>query len=351
MKKALITGITGQDGSYLAELLLEKGYEVHGLVRRTSSFNRGRIEHLLQGKGRSERLFTHYGDMTDGSSLIRVLAEVQPSEIYNLAAQSHVQISFMEPEYTSESDALGVLRLLEAVKSLNMQKTCRLYQASTSELYGETSGSIQDDDTPFNPVSPYAAAKLYAYHMCECYKKAYGIHVCNGILFNHESPRRSENFVSRKITLSLAEILSGKRERMILGNLDAKRDWGFAGDYVEAMWLMLQQAKPDNFIIATGECHSVRDFVELAFKHCDIQVGWKGKGVEEVGVDVGTGRVVVSVSSSYYRPVEVPYLRGDPSRAMKDLGWKPKMSFEGLVKNMVEHDLKLYGVRPKPLGK
>ena len=345
MKKAFITGITGQDGSYLAEFLLEKGYEVHGLIRRTSMFNRWRIEHIIRDPRYSTKFITHYGDMTDGSSLIRVLAHVRPDEIYNLAAQSHVQISFLEPEYTSESDALGVLRLLEAVNSLGLNKKARVYQASTSELYGEVSTKEpQNELTSFNPVSPYAAAKIYAYYICESYKKGYGMYLCNGILFNHESPRRGENFVSRKITLSIAEILSGKRPKLILGNLDAKRDWGYAGDYVRSMWLMLQQEEPDNYVIATGETHSVREFVENSFQLCGIQIEWRGEGVNERGYDRKTGEELVVVSPEYYRPVEVPFLLGDATKAREKLGWSPKVSFNQLIEIMLAHDLKLHQV-------
>lgn len=346
MKKALITGITGQDGSYLAEHLLKKGYQVHGVLRRTSMFNRGRIEHLIKEHKNSQMFHTHYGDMTDGSSLFRIISEIKPAEIYNLAAQSHVQISFVEPEYTAQSDALGVLRLLETVNSLKLNDNCRIYQASTSELYGETSqDTAQSESTIFNPVSPYAAAKVYAYYIAECYRKAYGMYVCNGILFNHESPRRGENFVTRKITLSLAEILSGRRDRLYLGNLDSKRDWGYAGDYVEAMWLMLQQDKPDNYVIATGETHSVREFVEVAFRLVGFDLEWQGSGVNEKGIDKKTGRELVEVSSKYYRPVEVPYLLGDPAKAKKVLGWEPKVKFQQLVEMMVESDLKLFEVK------
>jgi GDPmannose 4,6-dehydratase len=342
MKKALITGITGQDGSYLAELLLAKGYEVHGLIRRTSMFNRGRIEHIIQNPELSSRFITHYGDMTDGSSLMRVLSICQPDEIYNLAAQSHVQISFLEPEYTAESDAVGVLRLLEAVRSLRLAS--RIYQASTSELYGETTEMMINEATIFNPVSPYAAAKIYAHYISNCYKKAYGLYVCNGILFNHESPRRGENFVSRKITLSLAEILSGTRAKLMLGNLDAVRDWGYAGDYVEAMWLMLQQDEPEDYVIATGESHSVREFAEMAFKLCGIDVQWTGEGVNEKGIDRSTGRELICCSPKYYRPVDVPYLRGDHTKARTKLGWNPKVSFRQLVELMVYSDLVAHNV-------
>lgn len=347
MKKALITGITGQDGSYLAEFLLDKGYEVHGLVRRTSLIiHRQRIEHLVRDEKKyGGRFFTHYGDMTDGSSLSKVLSAIRPDEIYNLAAQSHVQISFLEPEYTAESDAIGVLRLLEALMSLGLEKKTRVYQASTSELYGEVSSqSSQNELTPFNPVSPYAAAKLYAYYICESYKKGYGMYISNGILFNHESPRRGENFVSRKITLSIAEILSGKRSKLNLGNLDSCRDWGYAGDYVKSMWLMLQQETPDNYVIATGETHSVREFVEIAFRLCDISIEWRGEGVNEHGYDVKTGKEIVAVSPEYYRPVEVPFLLGDATKAKEYLGWRPTVSFPQLIEIMLAHDLSQHQV-------
>lgn len=345
MKKAFITGITGQDGSYLAEFLLEKGYEVHGLVRRTSTLTRGRIEPILHDKKWKGQIFMYYGDMTDGSSLMHILADIQPDEVYNLAAQSHVQISFKEPEHTAETDAIGVLKLLEAIKSLKLEKKCKMYQASTSELYGDTKETVQNENTFFKPVSPYAAAKLYAYYMCECYKRAYGLFICNGLLFNHESPRRSENFVSRKITLSIAEMLSSRRDCLVLGNLDSKRDWGYAGDYVEAMWMILQQDEPDDYVVATGECYSVRDFVEYAFDVIGIKVAWKGTGADEIGYDKKSERVLVRVSPKYYRPVEVPYLRGDPKKVMEKLGWKPKVSFKELVKMMLESDMKLLNAR------
>ena len=346
MKRAFITGVTGQDGSYLAELLLEKGYEVHGLVRPTSRFNRARIEHLLQNPElrRERRFVTHYGDMTDGSSLLRVLAGVRPDEIYNLAAQSHVHISFSQPEYTAQSDALGVLRILEAVRALGMEKTTRIYQASTSELYGDTDALLQNEQVPFEPVSPYAAAKLYAYYIVQSYKKGYGMYICNGILFNHESPRRGENFVTRKITLSLAELLAGERDTIMLGNLDSMRDWGFAGDYVEAMWMMLQHPTPDDYVVATGVAHSVREFVELAFGLCGINLEWKGKGVKEKGVDAANGRTLVAISPEYFRPVEVPYLRGDTAKAKTVLGWEPKVGFDALVRMMVAADLRRWGL-------
>lgn len=348
MKKALITGVTGQDGSYLAEYLLSKEYEVHGLVRRTSLIsNRSRIEHLVSKDGKNPYNFTtHYGDMTDGSSLLRVISRVKPDEIYNLAAQSHVQISFQEPEYTAESDAVGMLRLLESVLSLGFKSKTRIYQASTSELYGDVATKeAQSETTPFNPVSPYAAAKLYAYFIAESYKKGYGMHVSNGILFNHESPRRGENFVSRKITYSIAQILAGKKEQLVLGNIDAKRDWGHARDYVKAMWLMLQQAKPDNYVIATGETHSVREFVEIAFKLCDINISWHGEGIDERGIDTRTGKTLVSISPKYYRPVEVPFLLGDASKAKDILGWEPSITFENLIEEMLANDLDSFGVK------
>lgn len=346
MKRAFITGVTGQDGSYLAETLLTKGYEVHGLVRPTSRFNRDRIEHLIKAeRARGDGCFTlHYGDMTDGSSLLRVLAEVRPDEIYNLAAQSHVHVSFLEPEYTAQSDAVGVLRILELVRGLDMSDTVRIYQASTSELYGDTPAQLQDENVPFAPVSPYAAAKLYAYYICQSYKKAYGMFICNGILFNHESPRRGENFVTRKITLSLAELLAGRRDHLVLGNLDAHRDWGFAGDYVEAMWRMLQQPEPGDYVVATGETHSVREFVERAFQLCGFKLEWVGEGVDERGVDAETGRTLVRISAEYFRPAEVPYLRGDPARAMAELGWRPKVGFDDLVRMMLAADLEAFGV-------
>jgi GDPmannose 4,6-dehydratase len=350
LKIALITGVTGQDGSYLAEYLLSKEYEVHGLVRRTSLIsNRSRIEHLVTKDGKNTHNFTtHYGDMTDGSSLLRVISHVKPDEIYNLAAQSHVQISFQEPEYTAESDAVGMLRLLESVLSLGLKSKTRIYQASTSELYGDVAtNKAQNENTPFNPVSPYAAAKLYAYYIAESYKKGYGMHVSNGILFNHESPRRGENFVSRKITYSIAQILAGKKDQLVLGNMDAKRDWGHAKDYVKAMWLMLQQAEPDNYAIATGETHSVREFVEIAFKLCDINIAWHGKGVDERGIDSQTGKTLVSISPKYYRPVEVPFLLGDPSKAKEVLGWEPTISFVGLIEEMLANDLTSFGVEHK----
>ena len=340
MKKALITGVTGQDGSYLAELLLGKGYEVHGLVRRTSSFNRERLNKIYQDlKCRNKNFFLHYGDMIDSSSLVTILAQVKPDEIYNLAAQSHVKISFEIPEYTAGSDALGVLRLLEAMMKLNLKNT-KLYQASTSELYGLTQEIPQKETTPFHPRSPYGVAKLYAYWIIVNYREAYNIFACNGILFNHESERRGENFVSKKITQGVAAIKLGLKDKIYLGNLNAKRDWGHAKDYVEAMWLMLQQDTPEDFVIATGETHSVREFTELSFKKVDIELKWEGKGIEEKGIDKNTGKVLVEIDPNYFRPSEVEILHGDPSKAKAKLNWEPKIKFNELVEIMIDHDLK-----------
>ena len=341
MKKiALITGITGQDGAYLAEFLLDKGYTVHGIKRRTSLFNTDRIDHLYQDpheKGR--RLVLHYGDMTDSSSLTRIVQQVQPDEIYNLAAQSHVAVSFEEPEYTADSDALGALRLLEAIRILGREKKTRFYQASTSELYGKAVETPQKETTPFYPRSPYAIAKLYSYWITVNYREAYGMFACNGILFNHESPVRGETFVTRKITRALARIKLGLQDCVYLGNLDAKRDWGHARDYVEAQWLMLQQPKPEDFVIATGIQHSVRDFVDLAARKLDMRLKWTGKGLDEKAVD-DTGRVRVAVDPRYFRPAEVETLLGDPSKAKSKLGWSAKVSFEQLVEEMANEDLK-----------
>lgn len=340
-KIALITGITGQDGSYLTEFLLNKGYIVHGLRRRASLFNTNRIDHLYQDPHDPEaRLFLHFGDMTDSSSLIRVIQEVQPDEIYNLAAQSHVMVSFEEPEYTANSDALGALRILEAIRLLGLTKKTRFYQASTSELYGMVQEIPQKETTPFYPRSPYAVAKLYAYWITVNYREAYGIYACNGILFNHESPVRGETFVTRKITRALARIKLGLQDCMYLGNLNALRDWGHARDYIEIQWLMLQQAIPEDFVIATGVQHSVRDFVNAAAKELGIQIHWIGQGVEEKGYDAN-GKCIVVVDQSYFRPTEVETLLGDPSKARKKLGWSPKTSFEDLVAEMVREDLKV----------
>ena len=339
-KIALITGITGQDGAYLAELLLEKGYEVHGIKRRSSLFNTDRIDHLYQDPHVSERTFTlHYGDMTDSSSLTRVIQSVQPDEIYNLAAQSHVAVSFEEPEYTANSDALGPLRVLEAIRILGLENKTRFYQASTSELYGLTQEVPQKETTPFYPRSPYAAAKLYAYWITVNYREAYGIYACNGILFNHESPMRGETFVTRKITRALSRIKLGLQDCLYLGNLNAKRDWGHAKDYVEMQWLMLQQEKPEDFVIATGQQHSVRDFISTAAKEIDLKISWEGQGLEEVGYD-SQGRKVVAIDPRYFRPTEVESLLGDASKAMKKLGWKPKITFKQLVTEMMSADLR-----------
>lgn len=336
-KKAFITGITGQDGSYLAEFLLEKGYEVHGLVRRASTFNRQRIDHLHL---RDENpVILHYGDMTDQSSLIYAISQIEPDEIYNLAAQSHVKVSFEEPEYTANSDALGTLRLLEAIRILGLEEKTKFYQASTSELFGGISEVPQSETTPFYPRSPYAVAKLYAYWITVNYREAYNIFACNGILFNHESPRRGENFVTRKITLGVSKIYYGLQECLILGNLDAKRDWGFAPDYVEAMWLMLQQNEPDDYVIATGEMHSVREFVEKAFEYVGISIDWKGKGLDEVGINKKTGKILVKIDPRYFRPTEVHVLQGNYSKAKEKLGWEPKVKFEKLVEIMMKNDI------------
>jgi GDPmannose 4,6-dehydratase len=340
-KVALITGITGQDGSYLAEFLLNKGYVVHGLRRRASLFNTNRIDHLYQDPHEPDaRLFLHFGDMTDSSSLVRVIQEVQPDEIYNLAAQSHVMVSFEEPEYTANSDALGALRILEAIRLLGLEKKTRFYQASTSELYGLVQEIPQKESTPFYPRSPYAVAKLYAYWITVNYREAYGIYACNGILFNHESPVRGETFVTRKITRALARIKLGLQDCMYLGNLNALRDWGHARDYIEIQWLMLQQEIPEDFVIATGEQHSVRDFVNAAAKELAIEIRWEGQGVEEKGYDAH-GKCIVVVDQRYFRPTEVETLLGDPSKARKTLGWTPKISFKELVAEMVREDLKV----------
>jgi GDPmannose 4,6-dehydratase len=337
---ALITGITGQDGAYLAEFLLRKGYEVHGIKRRTSLFNTDRIDHLYQDPHeRGRRLILHYGDMTDSSSLLRVIQQVQPHEIYNLAAQSHVAVSFEEPEYTANSDALGTLRVLEAMRILGMQERTRFYQASSSELYGLVRETPQTESTPFYPRSPYGVAKLYGYWITVNYREAYGFFACNGILFNHESPVRGETFVTRKITRALARIKLGLQERLYLGNLNARRDWGHARDYVEAQWLILQQAKPDDFVIATGEQHSVREFVALAAAELGMELQWKGKGADEQGFDQ-LGRCIVAVDPRYFRPTEVETLLGDASKARRQLGWHPRTSFRQLVEEMVREDLK-----------
>lgn len=342
MKKiALITGVTGQDGAYLAEFLLDKGYTVHGIKRRTSLFNTDRIDHLYQDPHEKGRRFVlHYGDMTDSSSLTRIVQQVQPDEIYNLAAQSHVAVSFEEPEYTADSDALGALRLLEAIRILGMEKKTRFYQASTSELYGKAVETPQKETTPFYPRSPYGVAKLYAYWITVNYREAHGMYACNGILFNHESPVRGETFVTRKITRAMARIKLGLQDCLFLGNLNAKRDWGHARDFVEAQWRMLQLPKPEDFVIATGEQHSVREFVEAVCKELGMKIAWRGAGVNEKGYD-GAGRCVVAVDPRYFRPAEVDALLGDASKARKKLGWKPKVKFQELVAEMAREDFKL----------
>ena len=346
MKKSLITGITGQDGSYLAEFLLNKGYEVHGILRRSSSFNTGRIEHLyvdeyIEDMHNAKNFYLHYGDITDATNVISIIQEIQPDEIYNLAAQSHVKVSFGIPEYTANVDALGTLRILEAVHLLGLKDT-KIYQASTSELYGLVQEVPQSETTPFYPRSPYGVAKLYGFWITKNYREAYDIFACNGILFNHESPRRGETFVTRKITLAVARIKLGKQKKLYLGNLNAKRDWGHAKDYVECMWLILQNDVPDDFVIATGEMHTVREFCELAFKEVGINLCWEGEGIDEKGIDSKTGNVLIEVDPQYFRPTEVDQLLGNPSKAMEKLGWNPTQTpFETLVKEMVQEDLKL----------
>ncbi len=342
-KVALITGVTGQDGAYLAELLLAKGYIVHGLKRRASSFNTDRVDHLyVDSHVESARFFMHYGDMTDSTNLIRVVAETKPTEIYNLAAQSHVAVSFETPEYTAQADGVGTLRLLEALRILGIEKTVRFYQASTSELYGKVRETPQSETTPFYPRSPYAAAKLYAYWIVVNYREAYGMHASNGILFNHESPLRGETFVTRKISRAVAAIHLGQQDTLYMGNIDAKRDWGHARDYVEGMWRMLQQPAPDDYVLATGEMHSVREFIERAFGHVGRTIQWTGKGVDEVGLDQSTGKTVVRIDPAYFRPTEVELLLGNPSKARNKLGWQHQTSFPDLVKEMVTADLKLF---------
>ena len=337
MKKALITGVTGQDGSYLSEFLLEKGYDVHGIIRRSSADYRSRISHL-EGH---EHFHLHYGDLTDSMSLLKVISAVHPDEIYNLAAQSHVQVSFDVPEFTADVDATGVLRILEAVRIAGLAKTCRIYQASTSELYGKVEEVPQSETTPFHPYSPYAVAKQYGFWITKEYREAYNMFCCPGILFNHESERRGETFVTRKITLAAARIAQGKLEKLLLGNLDSLRDWGYAKDYVECMWLILQQPTPSDYVIATGLQHSVREFATLAFHYAGIEIEWQGSGINEKGINKSTGAVVVEVSPDFYRPTDVVNLLGDPSKAKDELGWNPtKTSFEELVKIMVEHDMK-----------
>ena len=338
---ALITGVTGQEGAYLAELLLAKGYVVHGLKRRSSSFNTARVDHLYADPHqKGVQFFMHYGDMTDATNLIRLVQETQPGEIYNLAAQSHVQVSFETPEYTANADGLGTLRLLEAMRILKLEKSVRFYQASTSELYGLVQEKPQRETTPFRPRSPYAAANLYAYWTTVGYREAYGMHASNGILFNHEGPTRGETFVTRKITRAVAAIEAGMQDRLYLGNIDASRDWGHARDYVEGMWLILQQKEPDDYVLATGETHTVREFVELAFGHVGRRIEWRGKGADEKGVDAKSGAVLIEIDPRYFRPTEVDFLLGDPAKAHARLGWKHKTTFPQLVREMVDADRK-----------
>ncbi|RNF39518.1 GDP-mannose 4,6-dehydratase [Planococcus salinus] len=343
MKKALITGITGQDGSFLADFLLEKGYEVHGIIRRSSSFNTERIEHLyIEELKSSENFYIHYGDMTDTSNVIRLISEIKPDEIYNLAAMSHVKVSFETPEYTADVDGVGTLRILEAVRILGLEKKTRIYQASTSELYGKVQEVPQKETTPFYPRSPYGVAKLYGYWITKNYRESYGMFAVNGILFNHESERRGETFVTRKITMAAARIANGKQQKLFLGNLDAKRDWGYAKDYVECMWMILQHDNPEDFVIATGEMHTVREFATLAFKYAGIDIEWSGEGIEEKGFNKVTGEVVVEIHPDYFRRAEVDQLLGDPTKAKTLLGWNPtRTPFEKLVEIMVENDCKL----------
>ncbi|MEV4610297.1 GDP-mannose 4,6-dehydratase [Neorhizobium sp. LMR1-1-1.1] len=344
VKRALITGVTGQDGSYLAELLLEKGYDVHAIKRRSSSFNSGRIDHLYEDPHETERHFTlHYGDMTDSTNLIRIIQEVQPDEIYNLAAQSHVHVSFETPEYTANADGMGTLRILEAIRILGMEKKTRFYQASTSELYGKVVETPQKETTPFYPRSPYGVAKLYAFWITVNYRESYGMHASNGILFNHESPRRGETFVTRKITRAVAAIAAGDQDRLYLGNLDAKRDWGHARDYVEGMWRILQQDEPDDYVLATGRTVSVRDFVSTAFKVAGIDIEWKGEGVDERGFERGTDRCLIEVDPRYFRPTEVDLLLGDPAKAKEKLGWTATTTLEEMITEMVQSDIREHG--------
>jgi GDPmannose 4,6-dehydratase len=346
---ALISGITGQDGAYLADLLLGKGYTVHGIKRRSSSFNTERVDHLYADPHLSDvKFFMHYGDLTDATNLIRLIQETQPTEIYNLAAQSHVQVSFETPEYTANADALGTLRLLEAIRILHLGDKVRFYQASTSELYGNATEVPQRETTPFRPRSPYGVAKLYAYWIAVNYREAYGIHASNGILFNHESPVRGETFVTRKITRAVAAIETGMQDKLYIGNLDATRDWGHARDYVEGMWMMMQQAEPGDYVLATGEGHTVREFVERAFGVVGRRIAWRGQGVDEIGTDVKSGQVVVQVDARYFRPTEVDRLIGDPGKAHRELGWRHRVSFDALVAEMVNSDLKLFLSKARP---
>jgi GDPmannose 4,6-dehydratase len=342
MKKAMITGITGQDGAYLSEFLLKKGYEVHGIKRRSSSFNTQRIDHLYQDPHvQNKRFILHYGDLTDTSNLVRIIQNVQPDEIYNLGAQSHVQVSFEVPEYTADTDGIGTLRLLEAIRILGMEKQVRFYQASTSELYGKVQEIPQKETTPFYPRSPYAAAKLYAYWITVNYRESYGMYACNGILFNHESPLRGETFVTRKVTRAAARISLGLQDKLYMGNIGAKRDWGYAGDYVELMWLMLQQPEPDDYVMATGVTTTVRDFITMAFKEAGIILTWEGKGADEKGINQKDGNILVEIDPRYFRPAEVELLIGDPSKAKMKLGWEPRVKLPQLVKMMMEHDMEL----------
>lgn len=341
MKKALITGITGQDGSYLAELLINKGYEVHGIIRRHSTICTDRIDHLYDDPSLKNRFFLHYGDLTDSCNLMGLIQRIQPDEVYNLGAQSHVAVSFEVPEYTAEATGVGTIRLLDAIYQSGVK--CKFYQASTSELFGGLPGTApQSEKTPFYPKSPYGAAKLYSYWITVNYRESYNMFACNGILFNHESPRRGETFVTRKITIAVAKIMAGKQEKLSLGNLNAKRDWGFAGDYVEGMWRMLQQEKPDDYVLATNETHTVREFVELAFAEVGVEIEWKGEGVDEKGYDKNTGKLLVDVNPRYFRPAEVELLWGDSTKAETELGWKRKVSFKELVSMMVREDMKKY---------
>ncbi|TEB32678.1 GDP-mannose 4,6-dehydratase [Coprinellus micaceus] len=340
-KVALISGITGQDGSYLTELLLSKGYQVHGIIRRSSSFNTGRLHHLYEDQHeRPNKFKLHYGDLSDSTNLVYIIAQVQPTEVYNLGAQSHVKVSFEMAEYTGDVDGLGTLRLLDAIRTCGLEKHVRFYQASTSELYGKVVETPQSETTPFYPRSPYGCAKLYAYWICVNYRESYGMYACNGILFNHESPRRGRTFVTRKISRAVADIKLGKQSCLYLGNLDSLRDWGHARDYVEGMWMILQQEKPEDFVLATGETHSVREFVEKSFAHVGVKLRWEGKDTDEVGIDVNTGKVVVRVDPKYFRPAEVDLLHGNPAKAERVLGWKRRVDFDSLVTEMVEADLK-----------
>lgn len=349
MKKALITGITGQDGSYLAELLLDKGYEVHGIIRRASSFNTSRIDHLYKDRHETGvKMFLHYGDLTDSSNLNRLIEKIRPTEIYNLGAQSHVQVSFEVPEYTAEVDATGTLRLLDAIRETGID--CRFYQASTSELYGKVQEVPQTETTPFYPRSPYAVAKQYAFWIVKNYRESYGLHASNGILFNHESPRRGETFVTRKITMAVARISRGQQDCLYMGNIEAFRDWGYAPDYVQMMWMMLQQDTPDDYVVATNEMHTVREFIEKSFGHVGIEIAWEGAGVDEVGKNKATGDIVVRMDERYYRPCEVEQLLGNPAKAKAQLGWEPVVKFEELVKIMTEGDLKILDGAPYSKG-